>query len=195
MKYVPGGHATFFGFLNSFVHVPMYAYYFLSAMGPQMQRYLSWKKYLTAFQMVWEERFTSFFCTHVTRFFTWLSQVQFVAIFAHSFQLFFRSCDFPKAFGLWIGAHGVLFWFLFSNFYKSAYSKTGSFQKNRHHISCHTNGDVIHQQDCNNNLNKKALWGALYDRTHPRHFWHFITHFVTCVIFLLLISEVHISQA
>lgn len=52
MKYVPGGHATFFGFVNSLVHVPMYAYYFLSAMGPQVQKYLFWKRYLTAFQMV-----------------------------------------------------------------------------------------------------------------------------------------------
>ena len=98
MKFVPGGHATFFGFLNSFVHVPMYLYYFLAAFGPKMQKYLFWKKYLTAFQMV-----------------------QFVAIFVHSFQLLFIRCDFPKAFFVWIGCHAVLFWFLFSDFYKKSY--------------------------------------------------------------------------
>lgn len=52
MKFVPGGHATFFGFLNSFVHIPMYLYYFLAAWGPHMNKYLFWKKYMTAFQMV-----------------------------------------------------------------------------------------------------------------------------------------------
>ncbi len=39
-------------FLNSFVHVVMYTYYALSAMGPKVQKYLWWKKYLTQFQLV-----------------------------------------------------------------------------------------------------------------------------------------------
>ena len=39
-------------FLNSFVHIWMYAYYGLSAMGPHMQKYLWWKKYLTKLQLV-----------------------------------------------------------------------------------------------------------------------------------------------
>lgn len=30
----------------------MYGYYGLAALGPQMQRYLWWKKYLTIIQMV-----------------------------------------------------------------------------------------------------------------------------------------------
>lgn len=47
-----GGHSTFFGFLNTFVHIIMYTYYLLSALGPHMQRYLWWKKYLTTLQMV-----------------------------------------------------------------------------------------------------------------------------------------------
>lgn len=32
-RFVPGGHASFFGFLNVFVHMFMYLYYFLSALG------------------------------------------------------------------------------------------------------------------------------------------------------------------
>lgn len=100
VKFVPGGHATFFGFLNSIVHMVMYTYYGLAAIGPHMNKYLWWKKYLTAFQMV-----------------------QFVLIGLHSFQLLFRQCDFPKIFVLWIGSHGVLFWFLFSDFYKKTYAK------------------------------------------------------------------------
>lgn len=52
IHYFAGGHSTFFGLLNTFVHIIMYTYYMLAAMGPQMQKYLWWKKYLTALQMV-----------------------------------------------------------------------------------------------------------------------------------------------
>lgn len=47
-----GGHSTFFGLLNTFVHIVMYSYYLFSALGEQYQKYLWWKKYLTALQMV-----------------------------------------------------------------------------------------------------------------------------------------------
>lgn len=50
-------------------------------------------------------------------------QLQFVAIFTHQFQLLFTECDYPKGFMVWIGLHGVMFLFLFSDFYKQAYSK------------------------------------------------------------------------
>ena len=106
VKFVPGGHATFFGFLNSIVHMVMYTYYGLAALGPHMNRFLWWKKYLTAFQMI-----------------------QFVMIGVHSFQLLFRECNFPKIFVLWIGSHGVLFWFLFSDFYKKTYSQKQRIKK------------------------------------------------------------------
>ena len=45
--------AAFFGaMINSFVHVLMYTYYGLSSLGPHMQNYLWWKKYLTRVQLV-----------------------------------------------------------------------------------------------------------------------------------------------
>lgn len=47
-----GGHSTFFGLLNTFVHIVMYSYYLFSALGQKFHRYLWWKKYLTALQMV-----------------------------------------------------------------------------------------------------------------------------------------------
>ncbi|EEB17942.1 predicted protein [Pediculus humanus corporis] len=100
LKFAPGGHSTFFAFLNTFVHIVMYFYYMVSAMGPKYQKYIWWKKYLTTFQMV-----------------------QFVAIFAHQFQLLFTECNYPKHFMVWIAFHGVLFLFLFSDFYKSQYLK------------------------------------------------------------------------
>lgn len=100
MKFAPGGHSTFFAMLNSFVHIVMYFYYMVAALGPKYQKFIWWKKYLTAFQML-----------------------QFVAIFTHQFQLLFTECDYPKGFMVWIGLHGVMFLFLFSDFYKQAYSK------------------------------------------------------------------------
>lgn len=56
VKFAPGGHSSFFGFLNTFVHIVMYTYYMLAAMGPKVQKYLWWKKYLTIFQMVSNHR-------------------------------------------------------------------------------------------------------------------------------------------
>lgn len=47
-----GGNATFPNILNNFVHVLMYFYYMLSAMGPQYQKYLWWKRYMTEIQIV-----------------------------------------------------------------------------------------------------------------------------------------------
>ena len=40
--------------LNSFIHVIMYIYYGLAGLGPHMQKYLWWKKYLTRLQLVRE---------------------------------------------------------------------------------------------------------------------------------------------
>lgn len=37
--------------LNTLVHVLMYSYYGLSALGPRMKKYLWWKKYLTQLQL------------------------------------------------------------------------------------------------------------------------------------------------
>ncbi|KAH0549353.1 hypothetical protein KQX54_008560 [Cotesia glomerata] len=99
VKFTPGGHSTFFGLLNSFVHIVMYTYYLLAALGPQVQPYLWWKKYLTVFQMI-----------------------QFIAVMIHAFQLLFIECNYPKAFVWWIGLHAVMFFFLFNEFYKQQYS-------------------------------------------------------------------------
>lgn len=44
--------AFFIGLANTFVHIIMYSYYGLAAIGPHMQKYLWWKKYLTSLQLV-----------------------------------------------------------------------------------------------------------------------------------------------
>jgi hypothetical protein len=45
--------SAFFGaMINSLVHVIMYGYYGVAALGPEYQKYLWWKKYLTKIQLV-----------------------------------------------------------------------------------------------------------------------------------------------
>ena len=44
--------AFFMGVLNTFVHIIMYSYYGLSALGPSVQKHLWWKKYVTKLQLV-----------------------------------------------------------------------------------------------------------------------------------------------
>ncbi|XP_053602710.1 very long chain fatty acid elongase AAEL008004-like [Plodia interpunctella] len=100
-KFAPGGHSTFFALLNSFVHIVMYFYYMVSAMGPKYQKYIWWKKHLTAFQIM-----------------------QFIAIFTHQLQVVFRpSCPYPRVFVYYIAFHGFLFLFLFIHFYQQRYRR------------------------------------------------------------------------
>ncbi|XP_049305025.1 elongation of very long chain fatty acids protein AAEL008004 isoform X4 [Bactrocera dorsalis] len=144
VKFTPGGHSTFFGLLNTFVHIVMYTYYMFSAMGPQFQKYLWWKKYLTTLQMV-----------------------QFVLIMVHAFQLLFIDCNYPKAFVWWIGMHAVMFFFLFNEFYKNAYKGRRMKHKNllmfilQRKMKYDDDVDEVKQKDSNNKAaedeDKKAL--------------------------------------
>ncbi|XP_016128461.1 elongation of very long chain fatty acids protein 4-like isoform X2 [Sinocyclocheilus anshuiensis] len=52
VKFVAGGQSFFIGLLNTFVHIVMYSYYGLAALGPHMQKYLWWKRYLTSLQLI-----------------------------------------------------------------------------------------------------------------------------------------------
>lgn len=98
IRFAPGGHSSFCSFCNSFVHVVMYGYYGLAALGPHMSPYIWWKRYITKLQMV-----------------------QFVLVMSHQFQLLFRDCNYPKIFMAYIGLYSVLFLFMFSDFYIKAY--------------------------------------------------------------------------
>merc|ERR1712010_130856 len=100
IRFVGGGHTTFCGFLNMGVHIIMYFYYFMSTMGPSVQKYLWWKRYLTKLQMG-----------------------QFVTFFIHACFPLFIECDFPKIFSYVILFHGAMFFVLFANFYIQSYIK------------------------------------------------------------------------
>ncbi|KAJ4448783.1 hypothetical protein ANN_00174 [Periplaneta americana] len=51
-KYIPCEQASVCLFVNSVVHIFMYGYYMLAALGPRIQKYLWWKKYITLLQLV-----------------------------------------------------------------------------------------------------------------------------------------------
>lgn len=50
--YFAGEQGSVVGWLNALVHTIMYSYYFLSTLGPEVQKYLWWKRYITKLQMV-----------------------------------------------------------------------------------------------------------------------------------------------
>lgn len=98
VKYVAGGQAFFIGMLNSFVHVFMYLYYALAVLGPSVQKYLWWKRYLTVLQLA-----------------------QFAAIALHSGYNLFTDCPFPDGFNLAVFTYIITLIILFLNFYYQTY--------------------------------------------------------------------------
>nr|UTO68440.1 elongation of very long chain fatty acids protein 1 [Daphnia magna] len=114
-RFIVGGHCCFFVTLNSLVHVVMYFYYLMAAMGPRFQKYLWWKKYVTVFQMV-----------------------QFVCVGFHSLQLLFVECNFPTAFSLWSVVQALLFLSLFKNFHSKAYAKNANLESNSEYSPSHS---------------------------------------------------------
>ncbi|KAF3834905.1 hypothetical protein F7725_027463 [Dissostichus mawsoni] len=98
IKFVAGGQSFFIGLLNTFVHVVMYSYYGLAAIGPHMQKYLWWKRYLTSLQLV-----------------------QFVLFLLHSGYNLFADCDFPDSMNALVFGYCVSLMILFLNFYYQSY--------------------------------------------------------------------------
>ncbi|XP_076230987.1 stuck in traffic isoform X2 [Calliopsis andreniformis] len=105
-KYYPGGHGTFIGVINSFVHIIMYTYYLLAALLPQYHKYLWWKKYITRLQMG-----------------------QFCLAFLHSCQLLIYDCDYPRWSLILILPNAMFFYFLFDDFYSQAYKGSKKTEK------------------------------------------------------------------
>jgi len=101
VRWLPNGHATFGCGLNSLVHVVMYGYYFLAALGPAMRPYLWWKKYLTMFQLV------QFVC---------------IAIKSLVVVLGIVDCAYPWQMSLVCFALVAMFFYLFMEFYLQEYN-------------------------------------------------------------------------
>lgn len=111
-RYIAGGHTVFYAICNSFVHFIMYIYYLLASMGPNVQKYLWWKKYLTTLQMI-----------------------QFVCIALHCIPLLFVDCGFPVFYFWYTVAQALLFFILFRNFFVKTYKKANSNQDSNSPLS------------------------------------------------------------
>uniref|UniRef100_A0A9J7XFV8 Elongation of very long chain fatty acids protein 1 n=1 Tax=Cyprinus carpio carpio TaxID=630221 RepID=A0A9J7XFV8_CYPCA len=114
VSYAPGGMGSFHAMINSCVHVIMYFYYSLSAAGPRFQKFLWWKKYMTAIQLI-----------------------QFVLVSLHATQWYFmESCDYQvPLFVHLIWMYGTFFFVLFSNFWYQAYVKGKRLPKNTQQLT------------------------------------------------------------
>ncbi|XP_056630032.1 elongation of very long chain fatty acids protein AAEL008004-like [Diorhabda sublineata] len=108
-KFVGGGMASVPSMLNSFIHVLMYTYYYMSSLGPEWQKKLRpWKPRLTMCQMI-----------------------QFTLLIIHSLSAFHPECDIPKYFMLLYLPNLVLIFKMFYDFYKDSY-KSKSASLNHH---------------------------------------------------------------
>ncbi|KAK7488445.1 hypothetical protein BaRGS_00020230 [Batillaria attramentaria] len=99
VKYVAGGQSFFVAMLNSFVHIIMYMYYGLAALGPHLQPYLWWKRYLTRLQLI-----------------------QFFAFLVHTGYNLSIECDYPQGFNKAVFAYAISLILLFGNFYYQTYT-------------------------------------------------------------------------
>ncbi|XP_043289106.1 elongation of very long chain fatty acids protein AAEL008004-like isoform X2 [Venturia canescens] len=100
VKFIAGGHGTLGNLINNAVHVVMYVYYMLSAMGPEYQKYIWWKKHLTTVQLV-----------------------QFFLVFIHSAQALIFPCGYPKLIASLLMLHSIIFFLLFLDFYQRSYQR------------------------------------------------------------------------
>ncbi|XP_069705001.1 very long chain fatty acid elongase 7-like [Periplaneta americana] len=105
-KYHPCEQALINGQLNSLVHVFMYLYYMLAAMGPRYEKYLWWRKYLTVLQLV-----------------------QFSLLIIYSSYLLLFDCRHPKSVSIFFLFFHTLFWYMFASFYYKAYIKKPKYNK------------------------------------------------------------------
>ncbi|KAI5695446.1 hypothetical protein M8J77_005241, partial [Diaphorina citri] len=107
VKWFPGGHDTWIGWLNSIVHVVMYGYYLLCVLQPQYKTSIWWKKHLTQMQMI-----------------------QFLLNSIHSLQiLFYPDCGYPKWLVLIIVPQNFFMFYLFYRFYINAYCDNSKAKK------------------------------------------------------------------
>ncbi|XP_018394932.1 PREDICTED: elongation of very long chain fatty acids protein AAEL008004-like [Cyphomyrmex costatus] len=101
VKWLPGGHVTFLGLINTFVHVIMYTHYLLAAMKINTSL---WKKHITQLQLI-----------------------QFFLITLHYLQLaWVEDCGFPIWPAYVMVPQNLFMIILFGDFYYKTYIKEKS---------------------------------------------------------------------
>uniref|UniRef100_A0A1B0AU14 Elongation of very long chain fatty acids protein n=1 Tax=Glossina palpalis gambiensis TaxID=67801 RepID=A0A1B0AU14_9MUSC len=91
--------------LNAAVHVIMYFYYLVAAMGPQYQKYLWWKAYITKIQIG-----------------------QFLMAPLYMIASTIKGCQISKPYTFWVTIHACIFILLFVDFYRKAYKKSSGIE-------------------------------------------------------------------
>lgn len=120
----PPSAAFFIGLVNTFVHVIMYFYYGLAAIGPHMQKYLWWKRYLTSLQLVSGSTFARkvfHVCLNRAETPRLPLQVQFLLFILYTGNNLLTECDFPDSMNALVFGYCITLIILFSNFYYKSY--------------------------------------------------------------------------
>ncbi|KAL9891359.1 elongation of very long chain fatty acids protein-like isoform X2 [Glossina fuscipes] len=150
VKFIAGGNATFPNILNNFVHVCMYFYYMMSALGPEYAKYLWWKKYMTELQIA-----------------------QFVLCIVHTARaLFSQQCQFSKFISAFLLLNASIFFCLFMNFYIQAYKKKGKGKQSNNQAAIITTDqrNYFMQQkkfiEMNNNNNNEEVIPVLKEKIY-----------------------------
>jgi len=99
VKFVAGGSSFLGAMFNCFVHVLMYTYYLIAALGPRFKKYLWWKKYLTVTQML-----------------------QFFFAMVMTLNAIRIGCDFPMWMQWALVAYMVSFLVLFGKYFYNEYT-------------------------------------------------------------------------
>ncbi|XP_046861416.1 elongation of very long chain fatty acids protein 4-like [Xenia sp. Carnegie-2017] len=111
VKWTPGGSMYIGMAFNSLVHVFMYSYYMVSALGPQYRKYLWWKKYLTSLQLI---------------------QFIIAIVYVVNAVMFHKDCTFPRwAFALLFG-YTISLFLLFLNYYIKEYINRANEKRKLH---------------------------------------------------------------
>lgn len=98
--WISGGQAILLGIINSYVHVIMYSYYFMTSFRPELKQSMWWKRYITQVQLI-----------------------QFAVLFVHFLTPIFFNCGFSKLFSLLLALQNIFMLVLFGDFYIKTYIK------------------------------------------------------------------------
>ncbi|XP_075223936.1 very long chain fatty acid elongase 7-like [Lycorma delicatula] len=101
IKYIRAEQGVLPCTLNCAVHVIMYAYYFLAALGPEVQKYLWWKRYLTKIQIG-----------------------QFIIVMGYLGLLYLNKCEVSQVYNVFWICNVFVILCLFLNFYIKTYLKS-----------------------------------------------------------------------
>ncbi|KAG6457502.1 hypothetical protein O3G_MSEX010338 [Manduca sexta] len=128
-NYLAGGHGTFIGVINSFVHVIMYSYYLLTVIKPSAKQSFWWKKYITQLQIL-----------------------QFFWCVVHMAIIVFKpDCAYPRWTSALFLPQNVFMLILFIDFYIKNYIRK---PKDKRQIENNCNGSPKYNADKNNIIDR-----------------------------------------